>query len=245
LDIEAQEARRDDGSGRDTTTPRVAAGTGGNRLNPGPTSVPGWMGESADRLIGARDDPGRLRQVMEDSALPMVLVDGERRYVEINTAARLALGLTPRATDPLRVDDLTPPYLWPVMEAQWERLMRTGCIAGPPEAAEQGYLGVSYFALANALPGLHLIAFAPAGWPERRVISDLDGAGSDVVPKLTPRELDVLRLAAEGHTGPMIAATLFLSTATVKTHFANIYRKLDVSDRAAAVAKAMRLRLIA
>lgn len=63
-------------------------------------------------------------------------------------------------------------------------------------------------------------------------------------PRLTPRELDVLRLAAEGNPGPEIAAALVVSPATVKTHFENIYAKLGVSDRAGAVAHALRTGLI-
>ncbi|MEA2365130.1 MAG: hypothetical protein QOI32_642 [Thermoleophilaceae bacterium] len=61
---------------------------------------------------------------------------------------------------------------------------------------------------------------------------------------LTRRELEVLQLAARGNSGPRIAAELFLSPATVKTHFENIYAKLGVSDRAGAVAYALRLGLI-
>ena len=53
----------------------------------------------------------------------------------------------------------------------------------------------------------------------------------------------MLELAADGLNGPLIARELVLSTATVRTHFAHIYRKLGVPDRAAAVAKAMRLGL--
>jgi PAS domain S-box-containing protein len=62
--------------------------------------------------------------------------------------------------------------------------------------------------------------------------------------RLSDRELDVLRLAAEGNSGPQIAEKLVLSPATIKTHFENIYEKLGVSDRAAAVAHAMRIGLI-
>jgi two-component system nitrate/nitrite response regulator NarL len=62
----------------------------------------------------------------------------------------------------------------------------------------------------------------------------------DTRPKLSPREREILTLAAEGRSGPEIARMLFLSPATVKTHLANIYDKLEVSDRAAAVAKALR-----
>jgi two-component system, NarL family, nitrate/nitrite response regulator NarL len=57
---------------------------------------------------------------------------------------------------------------------------------------------------------------------------------------LTQREMDVLRLVAEGHSAPGIAKHLYLSPATVSTHLKNIYRKLEVPDRAAAVAKALR-----
>jgi two-component system nitrate/nitrite response regulator NarL len=62
----------------------------------------------------------------------------------------------------------------------------------------------------------------------------------DPRPRLSPREREILTLAAEGRSGPEIARILFLSPSTVKTHLANIYDKLGVSDRAAAVAKALR-----
>jgi DNA-binding CsgD family transcriptional regulator len=62
--------------------------------------------------------------------------------------------------------------------------------------------------------------------------------------RLTPRELEVLQLAADGLSGPDIAEVLVVSPATVKTHFQNIYKKSGVSDRASAVAKAMRHGLI-
>ncbi len=73
----------------------------------------------------------------------------------------------------------------------------------------------------------------------------LDRRRADLSPRrISKRELDVLRLAAEGNTGPRIAEQLVLSPATVKTHFENIYDKLGVSDRAGAVAHAMRIGLI-
>ncbi|MDX6650748.1 MAG: two-component system, NarL family, nitrate/nitrite response regulator NarL [Solirubrobacteraceae bacterium] len=62
----------------------------------------------------------------------------------------------------------------------------------------------------------------------------------DPRPRLTPREREILTLAAEGRSGPEIARLLFLSQSTIKTHLANIYDKFGVSDRAAAVAKALR-----
>jgi PAS domain S-box-containing protein len=68
---------------------------------------------------------------------------------------------------------------------------------------------------------------------------------ADLEPRpLSPRELEVLRLAAEGVSGPAIAERLFVSPSTVKTHFEHIYDKLGVGDRAAAVAQALRTGLI-
>lgn len=69
----------------------------------------------------------------------------------------------------------------------------------------------------------------------RRLVERLRSAQTDA---LTARELDVLRQVASGKTNADVAAALHISTATVKTHLLNIYRKLDVPDRAAAVSKA-------
>jgi two-component system nitrate/nitrite response regulator NarL len=63
-------------------------------------------------------------------------------------------------------------------------------------------------------------------------------------PVLSPREREVLGLIAEGHSIPTIASQLFLAPSTVKTHVQRLYEKLDVNDRAAAVAEAMRRRLL-
>jgi PAS domain S-box-containing protein len=57
---------------------------------------------------------------------------------------------------------------------------------------------------------------------------------------LTPREREILQLAAQGLARKAIAQRLSLSPSTVKTHFENIYTKWRVSDRASAVAKGLR-----
>jgi DNA-binding NarL/FixJ family response regulator len=61
---------------------------------------------------------------------------------------------------------------------------------------------------------------------------------------LSQRELEVLRLIANGVPTREAAATLFVSEATVKTHLLHIYDKLGVRDRAAAVGEAYRRRLL-
>lgn len=61
---------------------------------------------------------------------------------------------------------------------------------------------------------------------------------------LTARELEVLALLADGLSAPAIAEHLMVGPATVKTHLHRLYGKLGVGDRAAAVAEAMRRRLL-
>ena len=67
--------------------------------------------------------------------------------------------------------------------------------------------------------------------------------GSDT-PVLTDREREILKMIAAGKSLPDIAKELYLGVTTVKTHVQHLYEKLGVSDRAAAVAEAMRRRVI-
>lgn len=61
---------------------------------------------------------------------------------------------------------------------------------------------------------------------------------------LSPREMEVLELMADGLSNQEIAERLFLSLNTIKTHSSNLYVKLDVKRRTQAVEKAKRLSLI-
>jgi DNA-binding CsgD family transcriptional regulator len=69
-------------------------------------------------------------------------------------------------------------------------------------------------------------------------------AGGDTRHGLTPRELEVLRLVAEGRTNRAIAEELVLSERTVERHVTNTFAKLRVSTRAAATAYAYEHRLL-
>ncbi len=76
------------------------------------------------------------------------------------------------------------------------------------------------------------------------LVGEIRMRGVDEGPVLTDREREILRMIAAGKSLPEIAKELFLGVTTVKTHAQHVYEKLGVSDRAAAVAEAMRRRLI-
>lgn len=70
------------------------------------------------------------------------------------------------------------------------------------------------------------------------------GGGADVPRALSPRETDVLRLVAEGRSNAEIGRELFIGEATVKSHLAHAFEKLEVRDRTRAVTRAMELGLL-
>ena len=90
----------------------------------------------------------------------------------------------------------------------------------------------------------HVPEDAPPG-PERwpgPVVAEAEGAEGSVDQMLasrglSPREIEVARLLALGHTNAEIATNLYLSVRTIEHHRANVFRKLRVHSRAALVSK--------
>ncbi|MGW0869436.1 response regulator [Streptomyces sp. NPDC002740] len=100
--------------------------------------------------------------------------------------------------------------------------------AGLPEELFRAVRGAAAGALGLAPEVVgELVAQSPA--PER---------------ELSGREVEVVRLLAEGLSNRAIAGALFLSEATVKTHLVRVYRKLGADNRAAAVSEAVRRGLL-
>ncbi|WP_329222975.1 response regulator transcription factor [Streptomyces sp. NBC_01485] len=100
--------------------------------------------------------------------------------------------------------------------------------AGPPQELFRAVRGVAAGALGLGADVVgELVAQAPAAERE-----------------LSGREVEVVRLLADGLSNRSIAEALFLSEATIKTHLVRVYRKLGADNRAAAVSEAVRRGLL-
>lgn len=117
-----------------------------------------------------------------------------------------------------------------------------GDILGAVEAGASGYL------LKDAPPQELLAAIRAAASGESAlapaVAARLLSRLRSPAVSLSAREIDVLGKVADGASNGEIAAALFISEATVKSHLVHVFSKLDVTSRTAAVARARSLGII-
>jgi DNA-binding NarL/FixJ family response regulator len=131
--------------------------------------------------------------------------------------------------------------------------MQAGARSYLTKDADRTHIAQALHAAAGGLtvfdPRAHaalLAAAAPAAAPDGGFSAGpvAGGAGpAETAPGpdgLTPREAEILRLIAGGLTNPEIAAQLFLSNHTIKTHISRIFAKTGSRDRAAAIGYAHR-----
>lgn len=87
---------------------------------------------------------------------------------------------------------------------------------------------------------------AAAGRPvlSPQVTAQLVARSTQPTTALSPREIEILQLAATGATNKAMAKKLFISEATVKTHLVHVYDKLGVDNRTAAIDQARQQRII-
>ena len=95
--------------------------------------------------------------------------------------------------------------------------------------------------LAELLADVRGLRLAMPGEPADVELIAPDGPPPEASVALTPRELDVLALIAEGASNKAIARKLSISVHTVKFHIASLLEKLDAEGRAEAVAQGARL----
>lgn len=122
-------------------------------------------------------------------------------------------------------------------------------ILGAIEAGASGYLLKAapeeeiLAGVRSVVGGETVLAPAIAARLVQKVRTDADG-GQPEAPRLSARELDVLRLVSDGLSNPEIGASLFIGEATVKTHLLHVFEKLGVNDRTRAVTLAIELGLL-
>lgn len=183
------------------------------------------------RVVAELDDLSTLREVDDRLHPDVVLVEpaGEQRTRALAGLAAF-VGERPAARVLAFTVDLHP--------ASVEALLECGCLGVIPRTSTPEAL---LAAMRDVAAGeRHLHPRVLAALLQRR--QGVDAAGR--VRTLSGRELDVLRLVADGRSNAHIAAELGLSDATVKTHVAHVLRKLQAVDRAQAVGRALRLGLI-
>ena len=114
---------------------------------------------------------------------------------------------------------------------------------GDPEAAQRLLDEVTRIASTSAvMPGTD-VSIERA---KKQIQSQRSGkaAGDPLLEPLSERELEVLRMLAEGSSNPEIAEALIIALGTVKAHTSTIYRKLEVNNRTQAVIRARKLKII-
>jgi DNA-binding CsgD family transcriptional regulator len=213
-------------------------------LLPGATDLLRRLGEAMECQMGVMwipDGPLLVSRVLWHSpsldAAALEPIVAERRLPRgVGLPGRVWESAEPRVSKPL--DDAPQ-----AVRAAVARAGLTGSLALPALAA-RGVLVVLEFhcqekvelseRLARSLTG---IGYELGAFLARR--------HGELVPSvLTPRELEVLQLAAGGYPRREVADRLMVSPSTIKTHLEHIYAKLGVSDRAAAVAQGLRTGLI-
>jgi PAS domain S-box-containing protein len=175
----------------------------------------------------------------------LFLVDDARRIVYANEPAAQLLGVPAEKVVGRNLGDFSPPELKPALERIWADFERHGAVQGPYEVlrGDGSRRLIEYRATRNFGPGQHVFAARAITAPHVNV------AGVRVVMQqttasLSPREREVLQLAAWGNSTLRIAEILSLGHATVKTHFEHAYDKLGTRDRVSAVAECLRRGLI-
>jgi DNA-binding CsgD family transcriptional regulator len=175
----------------------------------------------------------------------LFVVDDSRRCLRLNEPAARLLGAPAEQIVNRRIEDFTPSQLRPALQRLWSEFKQRGALEGRYEVlrGDRARALVEYRATRDFRPGEHLIAAREIVAPQVSVA----GVRSEMlgeIPALTPREQEVLQLAAHGRRTREIAELLNVSASTVKTHFEHAYEKLGARDRAAAVAECLRRGLI-
>ncbi len=183
---------------------------------------------------------GLFATAFRQSRNAMALADAARCFVDVNGAYVSLFGYARK--------ELLGKPMFPFLiggplfsREEWETLLASGEFAGNAQlrAANGGAVAVQWAATVEVITGRRLVlvvALSTSTWGSRF------RRGRTVVPApgvLSRRELEIVRLVAQGNTGPEIADELQISHDTVRTHARNAMLKVGARSRAHLVAKAL------
>jgi predicted ATPase/DNA-binding CsgD family transcriptional regulator len=195
---------------------------------------------SEDHRAGDHDLHKVLRAAIDDLNSPSM----QWLCMPLAAISLARAGHAEKATELLGLAYAAPPALtgwletWPLLN-EVRRQLATQLGDGPFKVAwERGHAS-SLIVVGKAL----LEKWQTGGHISPRLAAQ--AANQALIEPLSAREMEVLRLIAEGLTNSEIAARLFITVATVKVHARTIYSKLGVTSRTQAIARAQRLHLLA
>jgi PAS domain S-box-containing protein len=192
-----------------------------------------------------------FKAIFEHSRLPMMLIDAERRYVAVNDATLQFYGCTREELIGSEPGRTLAPHEQAVAAAEWNELVTTGEYYGERvfDRADGRSVRIQYAANTSTVNGrwlafsVVLSAHVEPDGPELVVPVPTNGAESPAPDagqtRLTPREREVVRLVALGASSREVAADLYLSPETVRSHVRNAMSKTHSRTRAQLVAIAL------
>ena len=170
----------------------------------------------------------------------MVLLDDQRRHVDVNGAYLRLLGYRREALIGLPIYDFVAggPL---ITRAEFAAPVAAGRFTGAARlvCADGGHVAVQWGACAEIVTGRRLILFVALNTSRWGMRFRRRPAAEETPRPLSPRELEIVQLIADGSSGPEIAAEVQIAHETVRSHVRNAMDKVGARSRAHLVAKAL------
>ncbi len=205
------------------------------------TGAPGSRSATKLAQVNARGDWSQLfSAAFTQSRNAMVLLDDQRRFVELNGAHLRLLGY--------RSEQLIgrPVYEFVIggpldSPSEWNAHLQERRFTGDAElrCADGGRVAVQFAATTEVVTGRRLVLFVALSTSRSGPRFRREAAAEQPPRALSKREREVVRLVALGNTGPEIADELRIAHDTVRTHVRNAMEKAGARSRAHLVAKAL------
>ncbi|WP_229898473.1 response regulator [Streptomyces finlayi] len=190
------------------------------------------LGSQPDMEVAGEAADGRAAVELARALRPDVcLLDIRMPVLDGLDATRLLAG--PEVADPVRVVIATTfdldEYVYAALRHGASGFLLKDC--SPALLVEAVRAAAAGDSLISPSVTVRLLGHMASGNTPTRETSSQAATGAPPLEPLTPRELDVVRLVARGRTNEELAAELYVSLSTVKTHLGNVQRKLSARNR--------------